>query len=76
MPFEDRKLLEDYLAAFAKQAFRNIRKYRHRSNFMVLLVLPGMAPALVLIYDRAPYYVRQADGNFAGLVGAPIAQAL
>ena len=29
----------------------------------------------VLIYDRPPFYVRQADGNFAGLVAAPVGQA-
>lgn len=32
-------------------------------------------PIPVLIYDRPPYYVRQAGGNFAGLVGAPVGQA-
>ena len=32
-------------------------------------------PIPVLIFDRPPYYERQAGGNFVGLVGAPIGQA-
>ena len=42
-------------------------------------LLPGVSaaeePIPVLIYDRPPYYVRQAGGNFVGLVGAPVGQA-
>lgn len=32
-------------------------------------------PIPVLIFDRPPYYERQAGGNFVGLVGAPVGQA-
>jgi hypothetical protein len=32
-------------------------------------------PIPVLIYDRPPYYARQADGSFAGLVGTRVAHA-
>ena len=45
----------------------------------IVALLPGVSaseePIPVLIYERPPYYVRQAGGNFAGLVGAPVTKA-
>ena len=54
-----------------------------RSAALLLAVFFALLPSIsaseepipVLIYDRPPYYVRQIDGTFAGLVGAPVAQA-
>lgn len=45
----------------------------------IVAMLPGVSaseePIPVLIYDRPPYYERQAGGNFVGLVGSPVGQA-
>ena len=63
----------------AISSFRALGRYAALSLTAFAAFLPGVSiseePIPVLIYDRPPYYVRQADGNFAGLVGAPVAQA-